>query len=132
MSRSEGEGERQSHTLTMDFYPVGDGPYDRWEVTTNTGEVLIAGASFPVDEEAVRAACLAYHRKMPRPMTNDQTTTDAFTAGAEAMRKTACVWLRAQANAEYKLRPDGAARTAFVEAHNAVLKMPAPTETDRP
>jgi hypothetical protein len=51
------------HTLTMTAYPAGDGPYDRWEVTTPTGEVLIAG-SFPVDQNAVRSACEEYHHRL--------------------------------------------------------------------
>lgn len=52
------------HLLTMTAYPPGPGPYDRWEVTTPYGEVLISGASFPIDEEAVRDACQAYHRRV--------------------------------------------------------------------
>lgn len=52
--------------------------------------------------------------------------TTEYTAGVEAARRRICVWLRAQANAEYKLRPDGAARSAFVEAHNVILKIDLP------
>lgn len=54
--------------------------------------------------------------------------TTKFKAGAEAARHRICAWLRAQANAEYKLRPDGAARAAFVEAHNVILKMDLPED----
>jgi hypothetical protein len=39
--------------LTMTAYPPGNGPYDRWEVTTSTGEVLISGTSFPIDQDKV-------------------------------------------------------------------------------
>lgn len=50
------------HILTMTAYPPGYGPYDRWEVTTPSGEVLISGTTFPVDNEAVTKAAQAYHR----------------------------------------------------------------------
>ena len=57
---------------------------------------------------------------------SQNTTTEfaaGFAAGAEAMRRTVRSWLHGQANAEFKMRPDGAAHAAFVEAHNAVLTM---------
>lgn len=49
------------HLLRMTPYPIGPGPYERWEVTVEaTGAVVISGA-MPLDEDAVRAACKAYH-----------------------------------------------------------------------
>jgi hypothetical protein len=48
------------HLLTLTAYPPGPGPYERWEVTTPTGEVVISG-SMPIDEEALQKACQAYH-----------------------------------------------------------------------
>jgi hypothetical protein len=51
---------------------------------------------------------------------------EAFRAGAIAMMRAVSAWLRAQTNAEHSLNPSGPARAAFVEAHNAVLKMPLP------
>ncbi len=51
------------HLLRMTAYPP-EGPYDRWEVTVEaTGEVIIGG-TMPVDQEAVREACAAYHARI--------------------------------------------------------------------
>ena len=44
---------------------------------------------------------------------SQNTTTEfaaGFAAGAEAMRRTVRSWLHGQANAEFKMRPDGAAQ----------------------
>jgi hypothetical protein len=55
------------HILLMTAYPPGDGiavPYERWEVTVEaTGEVILGGP-MPVDQEAVREACDAYHKRI--------------------------------------------------------------------
>lgn len=52
------------HTLLMTAYPPGNGPYERWELTVEaTGEVIISG-TMPIDEEAVRKACAAYHARI--------------------------------------------------------------------
>lgn len=51
-------------TLRLTAYPPGPGPYDRWEVTTPSGEVLISGTAFPPDENAVRDACAAYYQRL--------------------------------------------------------------------
>jgi hypothetical protein len=54
---------RSDHLLRLHFYPEGDGPHDRWEITVAlTGEVVIGGA-MPIDYAAVRETCTAYHRR---------------------------------------------------------------------
>lgn len=57
------------HLLRMTAYPLGNGPYERWELTVEaTGEVLLTGTQFPIDEQpvrdAIRAACDAHHAKV--------------------------------------------------------------------
>jgi hypothetical protein len=54
---------RQAHILTMTAYPPGNGPYERWELTVDrTGELLVLG-EFPLDHDAIRAACAAYRKR---------------------------------------------------------------------
>lgn len=63
---------RDPHLLRMTAYPPG-GPYERWEVTVEeTGELIIAGA-WPIDEDAVRAACTAYHERIEGERISDIT-----------------------------------------------------------
>lgn len=57
----------EAHCLTLTAYPAGWGPYDRWEITTPTGEVLMSGTVFPIEVDKVRAACEAYHRRLNQP-----------------------------------------------------------------
>lgn len=53
-----------AHILRMTAYPPGYGPYERWEVTFEaTGELIIKG-DMPVDQDAVRSACSAYHHRL--------------------------------------------------------------------
>lgn len=47
--------------LRMTAYPPGHGPYDRWEVTVEATGVVLIGGPMPVDQDAVRAVCAAYH-----------------------------------------------------------------------
>lgn len=54
--------------ITLTAYPPGPGPYERWELTVDrTGEVLLKGDTFPIDRDAVRAACNAYHQREEAP-----------------------------------------------------------------
>jgi hypothetical protein len=63
-------GEDQSHRpapplLTMTVYPTGPGqPHERWQVTT--GDVLVGGTTFPIDQDIVREACAAYHKRIDK------------------------------------------------------------------
>jgi hypothetical protein len=53
---------RDLHNVRMTPYPIGDGPYDRWELAVEaTGQVLLEG-KFPMDRDAVRAVCYDYHK----------------------------------------------------------------------
>lgn len=57
------------HRVRLTAYPPGFGPYERWELTVEaTGEVLLTGTQFPIDEQptrgAIREACDAHHARV--------------------------------------------------------------------
>lgn len=51
--------------LTLTAYPASGPPYERWEITTATGEVIIKGDTFPVDTygNEISEACRAYWQR---------------------------------------------------------------------
>jgi lysyl-tRNA synthetase class I len=54
-----------------------------------------------------------------RAETAEQERDEAFNEGIEQARN----WLRREANALYKLAREPEAKAAFIEAHNAIIKM---------
>ena len=49
------------HRLLMTGLPVGQGPYDRYQLSVQDVGLVLAAGTWPYDPDRIRALCRAYH-----------------------------------------------------------------------